>query len=56
MKDFSVTIKAEPWSKTQFERGQTVTLGSNKLLVVGEDDVYLHTFVIFGENFYRGSY
>ncbi len=53
MSEYSITVKHEPENFTGFEKGTVLTYEKSdaSLLVIGEDDVYLHTFTPTG-NYY----
>ena len=54
MRGYSIDIMKDPFEPTDFKKGEIVGLGDATALVVGEDDIYLHTFIITGEQ--KGSY
>ena len=62
MSEFSINIKKHPVDPTQFNRGDSLEYSKESgasseyypMLVVGEDDTHLHTFMSNGE--YYGIY
>lgn len=56
MTSFTITIDHSPTNQTRFKRGAVIGFKQMlvRLLVVGEDSTYLHTFIMNGDGRYYG--